>query len=171
MIKPDGVKRGLIGEIISTFEQAGLNILQLEMRLPTKEIAEQHYPNTDEWLSTAGNRAIKGMIEAGLDPVKELSTDDPKLVGIGIKQRLVDFLCSGYVVLMILEGNLAISNVRRLIGATLPTHADPSTIRGKYSIDSPDMSFREKRAIFNLVHASGNEEEAIFEINLWFGNN
>lgn len=169
LIKPDGVRRGLVGEILSIFERACLKIVRLELRSPTKELAEQHYPSTDAWLSNAGKRAISGLRDAGLDPIKELGTDDPSSIGVIIKHHLVEFLCSGEVVTMVLEGNLAISNVRRLIGNTLPTQADPGTIRGKYSIDSPALSFKEGRAIFNLVHASGNEEEAQSEINLWFG--
>jgi nucleoside-diphosphate kinase len=70
---------------------------------------------------------------------------------------------------MIIEGNFAISNVRRLCGNTLPMEANPASIRGRYSIDSPDLSFAEERPVLNLIHASGNQEEAEYEINLWFG--
>lgn len=169
MIKPDGVKRGLIGEIISTFERAGLQITRLEMRRPMPEIAQKHYPSTDEWFRTAGNKALQGYKEADLNVLDDLGTDDPKTIGQTIKNWLVEFLCSGNAVIMIVEGNLAISNVRRLCGSTLPTSADPASIRGRYSIDSPDQSFAEKRPVLNLVHASGNYEEAEFEIALWFG--
>lgn len=168
MIKPDGVSRGLIGEIISTFERAGLSITRLEIRRPTADIADKHYLSTDQWLSTAGNRAISGLNDAGLNPLEVLGTDDPMKIGRLIKERLVNFLCSGDVVIMTVEGNLAVSNVRRLIGSTLPTQADPSTIRGRYCIDSPDLSFTEKRPVLNLVHASGSPDEAEYEIDLWF---
>lgn len=169
MVKPDGVERKLIGKIISTFEDASMSISRLEMIIPVHSIANQHYPSSTEWLSTSGNRAIGGLKDAGIDPLAELGTDDPLEVGKIIKQKLVNFLCSGQVVIMIVEGNLAVSNVRRLIGGTLPSQADPSTIRGKYCIDSPDASFKENRPLMNLVHASGNPSEADFEINLWFG--
>ncbi len=169
MIKPDGVKRGLVGEILSTFERAGLKITKLEMRRPTENIVQQHYPSSEEWFKTAGGKAIQGYKEAGLNILDDLGTDDPLTIGRTIKKRLVEFLCSGDVVIMVIEGNLAISNVRRLCGNTLPTHADPASIRGRYSIDSPDLSFAEKRPVLNLVHASGDLEEAEFEINLWFG--
>lgn len=168
MIKPDGVRRGLIGEIISTFERAGLRISQLQMCRPTKDIAQRHYPDTDEWLTAAGQKAIRGYETAGFSVLKELGTNDPIAIGHKIKDRLVTFLCSGDVVIMVIEGNLAISNVRRLCGSTLPTEADPSSIRGRYSIDSPDQSFAEQRPVLNLVHASGNPEEAEVEIALWF---
>jgi nucleoside-diphosphate kinase len=170
MIKPDGVNRGLIGEIISTFERVGLHIVNLELRHPEKEIAEKHYPDSEEWLRTAGNKALTNLSELGLDPIEELGTENPIEIGLLIKKRLVKFLCSGNVVIMVLEGNLAISNVRRLIGNTLPIQAEPSTIRGRYCIDSPDLSFDEKRPVLNLIHASGNENEAEDEIRLWFDN-
>lgn len=169
LIKPDGVKRKLIGEIISTFERASLSISRLELRRPAVEIADKHYLSTDEWLNTAGNRAINGLMEAGLDPREVLGTEEPTIIGKLIKERLVDFLCSGDVVVMIVEGNLAVSNVRRLVGSTLPTQADPSTIRGRYCVDSPDLSFAEKRPVLNLIHASGTPDEAEYEIDLWFG--
>ncbi|MCP4398598.1 MAG: nucleoside-diphosphate kinase [bacterium] len=169
MIKPDGVKRGLIGEIISTFERAGLQITRMEMRNAAEEIVNEHYPNSDEWLTTAGNKTIQGYKDAELDVVDALGTDNPLEIGKMIKKRLVEFICSGRVVTMIVEGNLAISNVRRFCGNTVPSTAEPSSIRGRYSIDSPDLSFMEKRPIVNLVHASGNQEEAEFEIHLWFG--
>lgn len=169
MVKPDGVSRGLIGEIVSTFERAGLRLTRLELRRATAEIADKHYLSTDEWLSTAGQRATRGLEEAGLNPLDVLGTNDPMMIGKIIKERLVEFICSGDVVVMIIEGNLAVSNVRRLIGSTLPTQADPSTLRGRYCVDSPDLSFAERRPVLNLVHASGNVEEAEYEINLWFG--
>ncbi|HRQ36871.1 MAG TPA: nucleoside-diphosphate kinase [Chloroflexota bacterium] len=170
MIKPDGVKRGLVGEIITTFEKAGLKITKLQMMLPSPKIVEQHYPNSDEWFQAAGEKALQGYTDAGLDPVKDFGTDSPIIIGHNIKKWLVEFLCSGEVVIMVAEGNLAIPNVRRLCGNTLPTHADPASIRGRYSIDSPDLSFAEQRPVLNLVHASGNEHEAEFEIRLWFGD-
>ena len=168
MIKPDGVKRGLIGEIISTFERANLQITRLEMRHPEQSVAQKHYPSTDEWFRTAGQKALRGYKEAGLDAIDDLGTNDPVAIGQTIKNRLVEFLCSGDVVIMVVEGNLAISNVRRLCGNTLPTEADPASIRGRYSVDSPDQSFAEKRPVLNLVHASGSRTEAEFEIGLWF---
>ena len=169
MIKPDGVNRGLMGEIISTFERAGLRISRLKMLRPEKDIVQQHYPDSDIWLVTAGQKALRGYQTANLDVVDAIGTADPAAIGRIIKQRLVEFLCSGEVVIMVVEGNLAVSNVRRLCGNTVPAEADPATIRGRYAIDSPDLSFAEERPVLNLVHASGTEEEAAFEIALWFG--
>jgi nucleoside-diphosphate kinase len=168
LIKPDGVKRGLVGEIISTFERAGLIITQLQMIRPQENIVQLHYPNTEQWLESAGRKAIGGYQSVGLDVLTELGTNEPIAIGRIIKKMLVEYLCSGDVVIMVVEGNLAVSNVRRLCGNTLPSEADPASIRGRFGIDSPDISFAEKRPVLNLVHASGNIAEAEFEIKLWF---
>ena len=169
MIKPDGVKRSLIGEIIATLERAGLQITRLDLRRPTPELVEQHYPNSPGWLRAVGQKTLDSYTELDLDIHEDFGTDEPLEIGKAIKQRLVTFICSGDVVAMLVEGNLAISNVRRLCGNTLPNKADPASIRGRYGIDSPDLSVAEKRPVYNLVHASGDEEEAASEIKLWFG--
>jgi len=170
MIKPDAVRRGLIGEVISTLERAQLTINRLEMRRPTEDVVGQHYPDTEDWLRTAGGKTLAGYEEAGVDVVAELGTNDTLEIGRMIKRWLVEFLCSGEVVIMIVEGNLAVTNVRRLCGHTLPIFADPGSIRGRFSSDSPDQGNAEHRPVLNLIHASGTEEEARFEIALWFGS-
>lgn len=168
MIKPDAVKRGLAGEIISTFERTGLRIVAIKVTRASRELVSKHYPDTDEWLSAVGGKTLKGYAEFGLDARRELGTDDALEIGRMVKGWLVDFITSGDVVAMVLEGNAAVSNVRRLCGNTLPIFADPGSIRGRYSSDSPDLANSQKRPIYNLVHASGEPQEAAFEIGLWF---
>ena len=84
---------------------------------------------------------------------------------------LVDYLTSGPVVAMVLQGPHAISVVRKIAGHTYPEEAQAGTIRGDYSIDSTDIANEKKRSTRNLVHASGNSEEAKFEEELWFHKN
>lgn len=170
MIKPDGVNRGFIGEIISTFEKSGFNIIALKMVKPTKELVAKHYPDKTDWFHSVGGKTLKGYAEIGLNVKKELGTDDQVEIGKMIKNWLIDYITSGNVVAMVLEGNLAVSNVRRLCGNTLPIFADPGSIRGRYSLDSPDFANAEKRPVYNLVHASGEKSEAEYEISLWFPN-
>ena len=67
-----------------------------------------------------------------------------------------------------LEGPNAVELVRKICGNTLPVKAEPGTIRGDYSFDSPTLANRQKRALRNLVHASGDKKEAKFEIEIWF---
>ncbi len=168
MIKPDGVSRGLIGDVVGTFERAGLKIRAMQMLTPSKEVATEHYPDTVEWYSIVGGKTLEGYALVGKDVKAELGTDDVVEIGKMVKGWLVEFLTGGDVVAMVLEGNAAVKNVRRLCGATLPILADPGSIRGRYSLDSPDFANEEKRPVYNLVHASGEIDEARAEIALWF---
>lgn len=168
MVKPDGVSRGLVGEIIISFERAGLKILALEMRRATADLVEKHYPSSDEWFMTVGGKTLKGYSELGVDVVAELGTDDRLRIGKMVKSWLADYITSGPVVAMVLEGESAIANVRRLCGNTLPVFADPGSIRGRYCIDTPVAANAEKRPVYNVIHASGDQEEARNEIGLWF---
>jgi len=170
MIKPDGVARGLIGEIISTFEKTGLKIIELDMRHADRQLVTAHYPSTEDWFRNVGNKTLKRYIEMGLDPISEIGFDDPVKIGMIIKDWLIIYITSGNVVAIVLEGFNAVFNVRRLCGDTMPINADPGSIRGKYGLDSPDIANREKRPIYNLIHASENITDAKYEINLWFPN-
>ncbi|MDD5093982.1 MAG: nucleoside-diphosphate kinase [Dehalococcoidia bacterium] len=168
MIKPDAVRRGLIGEIISTFERSGLSLYSMKMLRPTKDLVTRHYPDTTDWYSTVGKKCLDGYSLVGKDVKSELDTDDQVEIGKMVKRWLVDFLTSGNVVAMIWEGNSAVKNARRITGNTLPIMADPGSIRGRYSVDSPDIANAEKRPVHNLIHASGEIDEARDEIALWF---
>lgn len=169
LLKPDAVSRGLIGEIISIFERTGLKIEKMQMLTPSRELASAHYPDTQEWYSIVGGKTIEGYRLVGKDVLIELGTDDVVEIGKMVKSWLVDFLSGGKVIAMVLSGNSAVKNVRRLCGHTLPIMAAPGSIRGKYSLDSPDAANAEQRPVHNLVHASGEIEEAETEIRLWFG--
>ncbi len=168
MIKPDGVKRGLIGEVIARFERAGLKLVGLKMVHPTKEMVEKHYPSTEKWFTTVGEKTLSSYKEMGLDPKEHLGTDSALEIGKIVKGWLLDFISSSPVVCMVWEGNHAIQNVRRLVGNTLPIKANPGTIRGDFTCDSPDLANTKHRPIRNIVHASGDPEEAGHEISLWF---
>ena len=168
IIKPDGVRRGLVGSIISVFEGAGLRLVAMKMVKPTRDLIFKHYPDSREWLESVGSKTCKAYEECGLDLREVFGTGDKIEIGRTVKSWLVDYLTSGDVVAVLLEGNAAVANVRRLCGDTFPMFADPGSIRGRYSLDSPDAANSEKRAVHNLVHASANLEEARFEISLWF---
>ena len=168
IVKPDGVKRGLIGEVISRIERAGLKIVAMKMVWATKEQIEGFYPSSQDWFRSVGNKTLNSYREMGLDPKAELGTDDPVEIGKMVKGWLVSYMTETPIVLMVVEGNHAVEVVRKLVGYTLPYKAEPGTIRGDFSVDSPDLANREKRAIRNLVHASDSPEEARREINYWF---
>ncbi len=168
IVKPDGVARGLTGRIIDQFTDAGLKLARLELRHATADLIERHYPNDEEWLAAVGGKTLADYARLGLDSGEFFGAADPVAIGRVIKGWLVDYLTQGPVVAMVLRGNEAVSRVRVLCGNTVPAMADPSTIRGRFSCDSAAAANAEKRPIQNLVHASGNVEEATYEIGLWF---
>jgi nucleoside-diphosphate kinase len=168
MVKPDGVKRGLVGQIIARFERVGLKLVALKMVHPTKERVEKHYPSSESWFTTVGGKTLTAYKELGLDPKEHLGTESALEIGRIVKRWLIDFISSSPVVCMVWEGNHAILNVRRLVGNTLPINASPGTIRGDFTCDSPDLANNRHRPIRNLIHASGDPEEAQHEISLWF---
>ncbi len=169
LVKPDGVKRGLVGEITARLEKVGLKIVAMKMVLVDNQHVAKHYPDSRTGLLQAmGEKSLKTYAKYGLDPMKILGTTEPVAIGKMINEWNRDFLSSGPVVAMVLEGLHAIDNVRQIAGNTLPTFAEPGTIRGDHSIDSPALANTKQRAVRNLVHASGNLAEATYEIELWF---
>ena len=168
LIKPDGVVRGLVGEITQRFERTGLKIVGVKMVWADKDQAMAHYPSSEEHMRGMGEKTLKTYSEYGLDPKEYVGTDDALEIGKMIRQWNADFISQGPVIAIALEGNHAIDNVRLLAGNTIPTFAQPGTIRGDYSIDSPALANSRKRAVKNLIHASGDREEAEREIKHWF---
>lgn len=139
LVKPDGVERGLIGEIIHRFERKGLKIIAMKMVWSDKELALKHY---DE--------------------------DIAKRRGEHIRRYLVDYVTSGPVIAMVIEGVDAIENIRNLTGDTEPKKALPGTIRGDFSPVTYGSSDEKKIAIRNTIHSSANEADSEREIKLWF---
>jgi nucleoside-diphosphate kinase len=125
LVKPDGVQRGLIGEILGRFERKGLKVVGLRLLTVPREMAERHYA------VHAGKHFYAGLVE---------------------------FITSGPVAAIALEGPDAIATVRRLVGRTMPNEADPGTIRGDLGISG----------LRNLIHASDAPETAQAELELWF---
>eukprot|EP00762_Andalucia_godoyi_P000194 ANDGO_02319.mRNA.1 Nucleoside diphosphate kinase len=125
MIKPDGVQRHLVGEILSRFEKRGYQISGMKMLVPSRELAEAHYAEHKERPFFAG---------------------------------LVEFLTSGPVVALVVEGDNAVATARSMIGMTKPQASAPGTIRGDLAIDVGR----------NIIHGSDSVESAHREISLWF---
>ena len=159
IIKPDGVERNLIGKIISYYEEAGLKVIKLKMMQADRELIMKHYVEDEEYMKAIGQKSK----DAG-NPV-----DDILEYGRMIVQSLRDYMTSGPVVPMVLEGEgEAIALARKVTGFTDPTQADKGTIRGDLGNDSMAKANGEGRPTKNLIHASGNPEEAEKEIKLWF---
>jgi len=171
MVKPDGVMRGLIGDIIHRIEKAGLKVVAMRMVKADEKMVRAHYPMSDEaWVNRLGEKSMSGFDNLDVTPKEILGSEDKAVLGREVTESLVGYMTSGPVVCMVVEGIQAIDMVRKLAGHTLPFKADVGTIRGDYSIDSPAIANAEKRSIHNLFHASENSEEAASEIKLWFGD-
>lgn len=170
MIKPDGVRKNLIGEIISRFEQRDLKIVALEMFQPTVEQIDEHYPKDKAWIARLGQKTLGTYEKYGVDPIKELGTDNDYEIGQMVRKWLVDYMTSAPLVRMVVQGIHAVDMVRKICGVTIPNMADMGTIRGDFSADSPSVANSEKRAVMNLIHASETPQEAEHEIKHWFGN-
>lgn len=161
-IKPDGVMRGLVGEIIHRFERAGLKIVGLKMMWLPKEFAKEHYKDTPKWREKIKKNIVEAYESYGLTPPEDLETAVDKII-----DDIRAYVTSGPIVAMVLEGPRAVYIVRKLVGDTSPEKAAPGTIRGDYSIDSYPFANVELRAIRNVIHAS-DAENAEREIKLFF---
>ncbi|MEO9179998.1 MAG: nucleoside-diphosphate kinase [Candidatus Saccharimonadales bacterium] len=141
ILKPDAVKRALVGEVISRFERAGLKIVGTKMLEPTYEQYYHHYENISKMISRRGQKAFDMTLE---------------------------FMEEGPVIICVLEGIEAVSLVRKMVGDTEPQKAAPGTIRGDYAHMGFEHSNRESIGVPNIVHASGDVTEAKQEIAHWF---
>ncbi|MFF5718502.1 nucleoside-diphosphate kinase [Streptomyces buecherae] len=138
LLKPDALARGLAGRIISRFEDAALKIVGTKMKWMDAEFTRKHYFDLEERL--------------GGEVYNVTST----------------FMQQGPVIALVLEGFDAIATVRKIVGSTYPNQAPAGTVRGDLSHYSSGASIASGKAVANLVHASGNAEEAKQEVELWF---
>jgi nucleoside-diphosphate kinase len=164
LIKPDGVQRGLIGEIIKRFERVGLKLVGIKMLVPAPEHVEAHYTLDPNWRRITGEKTIESYKKKGQTPPSE----DPLEITAKILGHLKTYMSSGPAIAMVWEGAHAVKIVRKLVGGTEPLTSDVGTIRGDYVLDSYQMSDADGRSVRNLVHASGSTDEAAAEIAHWF---
>lgn len=164
VIKPDGVQRSLVGDIIGRFEKLGLKLVATKMLIPTEEFVEKHYTLDPEWRRITGEKRVKAAKEKG----EKLETEDPFEITAKILKVLVKYLTSGPVVAMVWQGAHSTEIVRKIVGGTEPRSSDVGTIRGDYVLDSYIMADTDGRAVRNLVHASGSAKESEAEIKHWF---
>lgn len=170
IIKPDGVQRGLIGRIVSRFEQVGLKIIGLKFEWATEEKVVAHYPETDTWLNNVGNRTLTNYKKKGLDAIKIFKTDKAIEIGKIVKSWLIKYFKESPVLIMVAEGYGCIEVVRKLCGNAIPVLAAPGTIRGDFSHDTIDLANEQNRPLKNVVHASDTVEDGEKEVNIWFTN-
>ncbi len=162
IIKPDGVAGEFTDEIIRRYEAAGLKIVKRkDYEAAPLEIVEKHYPMESEYLKSIGEKTI-----AAGQAVTSAEDQGRKVV-----TWLRKFITSGPIVVMVLEGEDAVALARKTTGLTDPSTAESGTIRGDLGTDNILLANKEERPVYNLIHASGNSDEAAKEITLWFGQN
>jgi nucleoside-diphosphate kinase len=166
IIKPDGIQRSLIGEILGRYERVGLKLVALKMMIPSEEHAVKHYHEVggEEWLENVGAKARAAYEKKGLKSPYKTNKDN----GWAVLKANAKYLSAGPVVCMVWEGNQACAIVRKLTGATEPLSSDVGTVRGDLTIDSYQAADTDQRSVRNLIHASGNPEESAKEIKIWF---
>ena len=168
LIKPDGVQRGLIGEVIGRFETRGLKVIAMKMIKPSLEHVDDHYPKDEAWIERLVEKGFKTFAECGIDPLEKMGTNNKLEAGKMVRKWLLDYILEAPVIAMVVEGYHAIDMVRKIIGPTIPSKAELGTIRGDYSTDSPIAANLNNRAMKNIVHASEDAKDAVKEIALWF---
>src|SRR3989338_2279994 len=124
MIKPDGVKRGLTGDVICRIEQRGFKIIALRMEQPPRQKVDDHYPKDDAWIMRLGEKTLATYEKYGYDAMRELGTTDKLAIGKMVRGWLLDFMTSAPLVKMVIQGVHAIDMVRKICGNTLPNLAD-----------------------------------------------
>ncbi|MBU4479996.1 nucleoside-diphosphate kinase [Patescibacteria group bacterium] len=164
IVKPDGVQRSLVGEIIKRYERLGLKLVAMKMATPNKEQIEKHYTLDPEWRRITGEKTIESYKKKGQQPPSE----DPLKITAIILETLKKYMTSGPVVVMVWQGAHAVKISRKIVGGTEPLTSDVGTIRGDFVLDSYQMADTDGRAVRNLIHASGSPEEAENEIKHWF---
>jgi nucleoside-diphosphate kinase len=163
IIKPDGIQRSLIGEIISRIERTGLKFSAFKFVVPQEKQCWDHYNKSEEWFLTKGNRIVEDRKANNL-PIEKEAIE----YGKDIIQANVDFFMSGPVLALVIEGNQSVAIVKKLVGSTEPTSSDVGTIRGDLTVDSYALSALDNRAVRNLIHCSDSPAEADREIKIWF---
>jgi len=165
IIKPDGVQRSLIGEIVGRYERVGLKLVALKLIVPTEEMARNHYMvGGEEWLEEIGRKASSAYEKRGTESPYKTNREN----GLAVLDANAKYMSASAAVVMVWEGAHAIGIVRKITGGTEPLASDVGTIRGDYTIDSYPLADSGGRSIRNLIHASGSTEEAEKEIELWF---
>jgi len=163
IIKPDGVQRSLVGDIISRIERTGLKIIAIKMLVANEDTLWKHYDKDDAWFIEKGAIAIESRKSQGLEVDKEAIE-----YGKDILRGNISFMTSGPIVVLIVQGNQSVGVVKKIVGGTEPLTSDVGTIRGDYTVDTYSLANSSSRAVRNLVHCSDKVSEAEREIALWF---
>jgi nucleoside-diphosphate kinase len=168
ILKPDAVKRGLIGKTIEIYENAGLKLMAGKMLKPSADVIKNHYPGTPEWVREMGEKTLASFKQSGDDVKKTFKTEDPDKLGQFIYDRLIKYWMEGPIIVMVWQGPNAVTVARKLRGHTIPALAIPGTLLAQFSFDSSPLSASLDRVVKTFIHASGSTDEADREIKYWF---
>jgi len=163
-VKPDGIQRHLIGEVIKRFEQRGLKLIACKLAVMTEEKVSAQYPDEEWWYKSNGENILKNMKVRG-ESTKGINPID---LGKRTRCRLLKGYANKPILVMIWQGANAVAVARKVIGSTNPLTADVGTIRGDFTIESYELADSLDEPVRNIVHASGSVKEAEDEIKLWF---
>lgn len=167
LLKHDSVQRGLIGKILTRFEDAGFKIKGIKMVWASEELAKKHYAIDETWANQLFEKTKAGYEKEG----KKMPYKTPNELANTIQDWNMKFLREGPVVAIVLEGPHAAEIVRKMVGSTEPRQSAPGTIRGDFAIvESYALADAKKRVMRNLIHASDSAVNAQREIKLWFDN-
>ena len=137
------------------------------MMVATPELVRNHYTLDAGWFKATGEKSINAFIDKGMEP----PTHNPIELAENVLGKLVTYMTSGPIIVMVWQGAHVVKIVRKIIGGTEPLTSDVGTIRGDYVLDSYELSSNDGRCVRNLVHASGSVSEANNEIKHWFTDN
>lgn len=163
IVKPDGIQRSLVGDLIARLERTGLKLVAMKMIMASEDQCWAHYNKDDAWFEDKGQKTVDNRTKMGL-PVEKPAIE----YGKDIMRGNVAFMTCGPIIPMIWEGNKAVGVIKKVVGGTEPLTSDVGTIRGDYTIDSYDLANVDGRAVRNLIHCSDQVEEAEREIKVWF---
>ncbi len=163
ILKPDAIQRSLIGEVIRRIERTGLKLIAVKFVVAKEEQCWEHYQKNDEWYLKKGQRVIEDRKTHGL-PIEKDATE----YGKDIIRTIVEYMTSGPVLGLVVEGLGAVAITTKLVGSTEPSTSDVGTIRGDFTIDTYSLSAIDNRAVRNLIHCSDSPGEAEREIAIWF---
>lgn len=170
MLKPEIIKRGLVGNVINKFEMAGMHIDQIKVAQAKRKKLEEFYAKDPQWIFRVGKSTIEKFSQQGFQIADSLGTADPIQIGELIYYWNIKAIEESEIIALLLSGPHAIERVKQIVGTTEPIEAERGTIRGDWCTDSVIYSTSHKRAISNLVHRSSNNEEVKREKNVWFKN-
>ncbi len=165
LIKPDGVQKQLVGEIVKRLEEADLRICAMKMVWPDEELAKKHYPINEKWAKAVFEKT-KENAEA---ENRKIDFADHMDFAETLQGWLIENITISPVVAMIIKGENAIKTIREIVGPTEPSKAPAGTIRGDFaSGESYKLADEEGRALRNIIHASDSAETAKKELAIWF---